>query len=367
VSKPLRVVVVDDSPICRGVLKDILEASKDIVVVGEAGEGRAAVAMAKELEPDLVTMDLDMPGVDGLETIELLMAEKPVPILVVTGEPVGPGSDLVFEAVNRGALDLLAKPSISNHVQGEHIRNHVRALAQVPVFQRMSTSKIEVAAEGGEPSWRRFSTGGPLHPATRFVAVAAGAGGSRAVASVLRGIPADFPAPIAVAQHLPEGFTEGYVTFLGSQCKLSVVVVGRDAVAAVPGSVYVAEDGGHIVCEGGKVVAVRGAAIDGYRPSATALLRSAATAYGSASVGVVLSGLGTDGADGAAAVHDAGGLTIAEDSHARPDDMPRAAVAAGAIDRRIPVQLIADMLIASASPSVERRTAPPPSPASAGS
>ncbi len=357
--KPLRVIVVDDSPICRGVLKDILEASGDIIVAGEVGDGYAAVAMAKELDPDLVTMDLDMPGVDGLETIELLMAEKPVPILVVTGEPVGPGSDLVFEAVNRGALDLLAKPSITNHVQSEHIRNHVRALAQIPVFQRVA-SAVDAAGGDPHPSWRRFSAGAPLHPTSRFVALAAGAGGSRAVASVLRAMPPDFPAPIAVAQHLPGGFTEGYASFLGSQCRLRVVVVGAESVAAAPGVVYIAQEGGHLACEGGRVASVKGAPVDGSRPSATMLLRSVAVAYGDAGVGVVLSGLGSDGAAGAVAIREAGGLTIAEDAHARPEEMPRAAVAAGAIDRRIPVQLIADMLIASAS-SQARRTSPPPS------
>lgn len=359
---PLRVLVVDDSPICRGVLKDILEAAGDIAVVGEVGDAEGAITMARELRPDLVTMDLDMPGVGGLETIEILMAETPTPILVVTGEPVGRGSDLVFEAVNRGALDLLCKPSLSNHVLAEHIRSQVRALARVPVFQRASAMKLETAPVSDAPGSgsHRFRAAAPIHPETRFIAIAAGAGGSRAVATVLQQLPPDLPCPVAVAQHLPGGFTEAYVTFLRSRCSLRVRVVGVEPTPAEPGYLYVAREGAHLVCGGGVLAAVMEPPLQGYRPSATMLLRSAAAEYGDAAVGVVLSGLGEDGAEGIAAMREAGAMTIAEDRHARPDDMPRAAAETGAIDHVIPVQLIADLLIASASPPQTHPTAPPP-------
>ncbi|HEY2512816.1 MAG TPA: chemotaxis protein CheB [Polyangiaceae bacterium] len=355
---------MDDSPICRGVLKGILEAAGDIVVAGEAADGYEAVRLAKELRPDLVTMDLDMPGVDGLQTIEILMAEAPVPILVVTGEPVGPGSDLVFEAVNRGALDLLPKPSLSNRVQSEHVRRQVRALAAVPVFQRVSAGKIEAAplgqADSPSAAWRRFPGSAPTHAAPRFVALAAGSGGSRSVARVLGRIPPDFPCPIAVAQHLPEGFGDAYASFLRTNTRLRVEVVGAAAVRCVPGTVYMALEGGHLVCEGDSVVAMNDLPLNGYRPSATALFRSVASVYGDRAVGVIVSGLGEDGGAGLAAMREAGSLTIAEDDHARPADMPRAAVAAGAAERIMPVQLIGDMLLAQASAAQERQTSPPP-------
>jgi two-component system, chemotaxis family, protein-glutamate methylesterase/glutaminase len=225
----------------------------------------------------------------------------------------------------------------------------------------MPSGKEEATGEEHSPSWRRFQAAAPLHPATRFVAIAAGAGGSHAVASVLATLPSDFSAPIAVAQHLPAGFTEAYASFLRSYCRLSVIIIGKVPVAAAPGSVYLAPDGAHLLCEGTAVRAVTSPSIDGYRPSATALLRSLAIAYGDAGVGVILSGLGTDGALAVAAMREVGALTIAEDARARPGEMPRAAAATGALDRTIPVQLIADMLIATASPSQARRTSPPPS------
>jgi two-component system chemotaxis response regulator CheB len=361
-TKPLRVIVVDDSPICRGVLKGILEASGDIVVAAEAADGYEAIALAKELHPDLVTMDLDMPGVDGLQTIEILMAEAPVPILVVTGEPVGPGSELVFEAVNRGALDLLPKPSLSNRVQAEHVRRHVRTLAQVPVFQRISAARLEAVpvAQGEGSSPLRFPGSAPLHAPAQFVAIAAGAGGSRSVVRVLGRIPPDFPCPIVVAQHLPSGFVEAYAAFLRKSCELRIEMVGSTPVPCAPATVYLAPDGAHLVCEGESVIAVTDLPLGGYRPSATALFRSVASTYADRAVGVVLSGLGEDGGIGLGAMRDAGALTIAEDDHARPDEMPRAAVRAGAVERVMPVQLIGDMILASASPSQERQTEPPP-------
>ena len=356
--------MVDDSPICRGVLKGILEASGDIVVAGEAADGYEAVRLAKQLHPDLVTMDLDMPGVDGLQTIEILMAEAPVPILVVTGEPVGPGSDLVFEAVNRGALDLLPKPSLSNRVQSEHVRRHVRALAAVPVFQRVSAGKIEVVplgqADSPSATWRRFPGSAPTHAAPRFVALAAGSGGSRSVARVLGRLPPDFSCPIAVAQHLPAGFGEAYASFLRTNTRLKVEVVGTAPVRCEPGAVYMAIEGGHLVCEGESVVAMNDLPLGGFRPSATALFRSVAAVHADRAIGVVLAGLGEDGSTGLSAMRDAGSLTIAEDDHARPADMPRAAVAAGAAERIMPVQLIGDMLLAQAQVAEERQTSPPP-------
>jgi two-component system chemotaxis response regulator CheB len=335
-------------------LRELLEAEGDIVVVGAAADGHQALAMAASLAPDLVTMDLEMPGVDGLETIERIMAECPVPILVVTGEPVGPCSDLGFRAVQCGALDILPKPSISNNVEGEDLRGRVRALATVPVFRHVHAPDEPPS----EPAFRGSRHG---RPAAQLVAIAAGSGGSRAVATVLRRLPSNLPCAIAIAQHVPPGFADGYASFLRSQTRLRVEIATRLPARCRPGTVFVAPDSAHLVCTRDGILAiVDDSLLQRYCPSATKLFESASEVYGDTAVGIILSGLGSDGIAGAAAMREVGALTIAEDALARPGEMPRIAVAAGVIERAMPIQLIADMVIAAACIPQERQTTPPP-------
>jgi two-component system chemotaxis response regulator CheB len=360
----LRVLVVDDSPICRGVLRELLEAEGDIAVVGEAADGLSALALVESLRPDLITMDLDMPGVDGLETITRIMSHWPTPILVVTGEPVGPGSDLVFKAVAQGALDLLPKPSISNHVEGEDLRSRARALARVPVFLHMPAEEVETVPPPDEitETMPAFKVSSSARPAARMIAIAAGVGGPRAVAAVVGRLSADLPCAIALAQHLPGGFVAGYARFLQSVTSMRVEILPRAPIDPLPGTLYLPPDGAHIVCVAdGRLSALDESPLRGYRPSATMLLQSLSLAYPDTGIGVILAGLGDDGAAGAAALHNVGALTIAEDDHARPKDMPEAAIAAGAIERVMPLQLIGDMLVASACIPQNQRTEPPPS------
>ena len=189
----VNVMVVDDSAICRQRLREALEAEGDIAVAEECTDGEAACAGVLASKPDLVTMDIGMAGMDGLDAIERIMAATPVPILVVTGQPVAPGAQLVFEAVRRGALDVATRPSVGDAAAAAELRARVRRLACVPVVRHI-----------GKPNDRHRTPSPP--PRTRqLVVIGASAGGPAALARLLARLPADLPACIAIVQHLPSG------------------------------------------------------------------------------------------------------------------------------------------------------------------
>ncbi len=337
--KKRRVVVIDDSGVAREVLRGILEAEGDLTVVGEAGDGESAAKVVSEHAPDLVTMDIEMPGAGGLAAIEQIMARCPTPILVVTGLPVGSEGGLVFEAVRRGALDVAEKPCGGDVVAESRLRAHVRRLAGLPVVRHMRGLR-EAPPPAGVP---RAPVG---RRRCRVVGIASSAGGPAALAAVLSSLPKAFPACIAVVQHLPVGFAETFARFLGSTTPLPVSVVDGRADAA-PGRVLVAGDDRHLVAASAEAfVASDEPPVGGHRPSANPLFRSLARIHGHAAVGVVLSGIGDDGVAGLADMHAQGALTISQDAKTcAVYGMPAAAVQAGAVERTLAVDAIAPALI----------------------
>lgn len=319
-SRRLRVVIVDDSPLFRDVLGEVLAADGDISIAGEAGDGERAVDEVRRLAPDLVTVDLLMPGLGGLEAIERIMAERPVPILVVTGQPTEAGSALVFEAVGRGALEIVEKGGITAG-GGAALRTLVRRLAGVPVVRHLLPATAPRA---------------PLPTAARqaarrdLVAVAASSGGPSTVATILRALGPGFGACIAVVQHLPIGFVAPFARFLHDQTGMPVSIVTERA-QPEPGRVLLAPDDRHLVwAAGGQFVATDAPPVGGHRPSADALFRSLARADAARAIGVVLTGMGEDGAAGLVELKQAGGLTLAQDRQsAAIYGMPKAAADAG--------------------------------------
>jgi two-component system chemotaxis response regulator CheB len=203
--KPVRVAIADDSALFRAVLRQLLEADGDIRVVGEAADGERAIELVRAEAPDLLTVDMQMPGIGGLETIAQVMARTPVPVLVVTGQPAAPGSHLVFEAIRRGALEIVEKGTISDD-EGRAIRQLVRRLASVQVVRHLH---LVPPAQPATPL--------PL-PARAVardrVAIAASSGGPSTLAALLAALPPTFPACIAVVQHLPVGFAQAFARFL---------------------------------------------------------------------------------------------------------------------------------------------------------
>jgi two-component system chemotaxis response regulator CheB len=314
---PVRLLIVDDSPLIRSVLRTMLAACPDITVVGEAADGLQAQAMVKQLAPDVISMDVVMPMMSGLETIERIMAERPTPIVVVAdvhGDPQG----LAIEALDRGAVALFPKPmgGFDAKTRDDLVRALTRA-AQVPVR----------AANRARPQRRP-----PLVQArgrVECVGIVGSTGSPRTLRLILGALPKSPVCGIAIVQHTTRGFTQALASWLAESTPLAVRVA-RDGVRLEPGQIAVAPDDAHLeIHHGGMIRLRRDARVDGHRPSATVLLRSLAQTYGARAVGVVLSGMGRDGADGIAALEHAGGTVFVEDpSSAVVGGMPREALKA---------------------------------------
>lgn len=337
--EPIRILVVDDSPVARIYLRQVLESDSALQVVGEARDGLEAQDMAARLLPDLITMDVFMPVLDGLEAIEQLMADMPTPILVVTAAR-GPTADhLTFQALSRGALDLVVKPDggPTNDEQERRLIGMVKFLASVPVVRHVSGAfKAMSHSEEGHSSLMSLEV--PAHPAKirkdpEVVGIAASTGGPAAIGRILGNLPASFPVGIAVVQHIPPGFVEGMAGWLDRLCNLDVRVA-RDGEQLMAGRVLLAPDNAHLTFAARGVVTLEDPNEDEiYCPSGNRLLNSMARIYRGASMGVVLTGLGEDGAAGIRAIKNEGGATIAQDHESSiVFGMPGAAIATGCVD-----------------------------------
>lgn len=296
----IRCLVVDDSTSFREALKDILRRSPDVEVVGEASDGAEAIEKAQALRPDVITMDVQMPGRDGLQAIQEIMARKPTPIVVISA--ASGDLQINFRALQLGAVEVLEKPAgdpAQRARQAEQIRQAVRAVAGLTLVTRHLRSTSRSLA-GPKPS-------GP----PRALGIVASTGGPAALARILSTLPADFPIPLLVVQHVAEGFGSGFASWLRSQSVLPVELAEHGA-RITPGKVLLAPTGKHLMVSLGRVRLDDGPPVRGHRPSGTALLASLAKEYGGRAAGLVLTGMGDDGAAGLKLLRDRGGLTIAQ-------------------------------------------------------
>lgn len=327
---PIRVLLLDDSAICRAQLRDILEVDEQIEVVAEAHNGDQVLRLIDETSPQILLVDLQMPGTGGQETIERVMAHHPLPILIVTGQPEGVRRQAVFEAIRRGALDLAEKPRHGDDKAEAKLRAMVRELSRVRVVRHVAG---KLSRRDGAPG---LPTPVPPRPvdgsnSPLVVGVAASAGGPKALVSLLSAWPADFGAAVTVVQHLPSGFTAAFAEFLQSRIPLRVVVV-KQLTRLEPARVYLANDDEHLVALSDKQIGPdRSPAVEGHRPSATVMFESLAARIGARSCGVILSGMGKDGVAGMLKMKARGSLTLSqEEAGCAVYGMPKAAVEAGA-------------------------------------
>lgn len=317
----VRVLVADDSPLFREALRQLVEADPDFELVGVAANGEEAAAVARTRRPDVITMDLHMPDADGFSGIARIMAETPTPILVLAADP---SESSGFQALSLGALDILAKPSPDQDLgtYGSLLRMRLRLLAGVKVIRHPRGLRSRGRAGAHPPTARRS-----------LLVVGASLGGPRALAQIFRALPADLPVPVAVVQHIADGFADGLATWLDLESPLEVRTA-VDGDALVPGRVLIAPGGRHLEVEEGRVRLRDGPPIETFRPSVNPLFASAARSYGPRACGLLLTGMGRDGADGLKALRDAGGYTMAQDeASCAVFGMPRAAIEAGAVDR----------------------------------
>jgi two-component system, chemotaxis family, protein-glutamate methylesterase/glutaminase len=326
----LRVVVADDSEVVCELLRHLLGDEHGFEVVAAAHDGASAAAAVRTLRPDAVIMDLQMPGTDGYAGIARIMAEVPTPILVLTAraeEAVG------FRALALGALDLLEKPAPGGDLDayGQRLRSRLRLIAGVRVIRHPRGLRGASAVLPTRPAAARCE----------LVAVGASLGGPRAIANLLRALPRPFPLPIAVTQHIADGFADGLATWLGQESG-RVVRVARHGDALVAGTVLLAPSGHHLEVEPGRVSLSDAPAVQTFRPSVDPLFRSVARAYGRSACGVLLTGMGRDGAAALKDVRAAGGITLAQDeATSAVFGMPRAALELGAVERVLPLEAIA--------------------------
>lgn len=335
--REIRVLVVDDSALARDLIRYIVTSEPGITVAGEAADGARAVEMAALSRPDLVTMDIEMPVLGGLDAIERIMARHPVPILVVTALK---GVRTAFAAVSKGALEVMEKPDISPE-NARKLIDKIRVLADVDVSRMLPARGRAGACASGRGGMARRASGEGI------VAIAASTGGPQAIQYILSHLPATFPAPIVITQHIAEGFTRGMVEWLNGSTPLTVVVAGNGDRLA-PGRVYVnpAEHFMRITGQGMIILGDRDAGLP-YHPSCDTLLGSVAAAYGERAVGLILSGMGEDGVAGMRSIGKAGGVTMAQDAGSSLlYGMNRMAVELGLVDRVLPLSDIPAELLA---------------------
>ena len=336
------VLVVDDSAFMRRLVRELIESEPGFRVVGTAADGMDALEQVHRLQPDLVTLDVEMPGLDGLQVLGYVMSEAPRPVVMLSaGAP-----ELTMRALELGAVDFVRKPSGPISLDLALVRERL-----VTALHAASAANLRAAPVLARPATPPAGARRPAsRPAARLVVVACSTGGPRALAEILPALPADLDAAVVVVQHMPAGFTAGLARRLDA---LAAVPVAEAVDGAVPlaGHVYVAPGGAHLVVrrEGG-IATLRSspdAPVWGVRPAADPLFASAAAGFGAGCVGVVLTGMGRDGAAGLAAVRAAGGRALVQDAAtATIAAMPAAAVAHAGADRIVPLGEVAAAIVA---------------------
>lgn len=341
----IRVVMADDSQLAREVLRDILTRDGDIEIVGEATNGQEAVEMAHRLAPKLITMDLNMPVMDGLTAIEEIMHTKGTPILVISDRS---DAKTAYRALEAGALEVLPKPTLDDE-DTERLLARVRLLSGVAVITRLR--RRAPSAPSPLPSL-------PLNKASqakafkRIVVIACSTGGPQALARLLSQLPANFPAPVVIAQHISHGFIEGMATWLGTLCTLPVSVA-NDGERIQPGHIYLSPSENDLcVTPQHRFQCVPSPHKAIYHPSCDTLLHSAARVYGAETIGIILTGMGQDGVSGMRAIQLAGGTTLAQDEASSVIfGMNQEAIKAGAVQHivsleALPARLLRDVSLA---------------------
>ncbi len=355
----VRVLVVDDSPMVRALIQALVEMAEGLTVCGEAENGRQAVAQVLALQPDIITMDLQMPVMGGLEAIEEIMATRPTPILVLSDVADARNA---MAAVNRGALEATHKPSVDG---GSDFTARLKMLAGVPVIRHIrgkqqSSHTLPTSTPSASPGVGLVPM--RLLPVIekgrgRVFALASSTGGPQALAQILPRLPAHFPAPVLIAQHISDGFAAGMAAWLNDLCPLTIAIA-RDGESLNAGRIYLADSTSHLAITPDQRIQLRPRADrDIYRPSCDVLLTTVADVFGSAAVGIILTGMGRDGAQGMAAIRRAGGVTLGQDEATSVVyGMNREAIQSGSVQSVLPLAAIVDEMarLASASMPVQR-------------
>jgi two-component system, chemotaxis family, protein-glutamate methylesterase/glutaminase len=344
---PIRVLIVDDSALMRALLSDLLGADPGIVVVGTASDPLIARDRIKALNPDVITLDVEMPRMDGIAFLEKIMTLRPMPVLMVSSLTQA-GADTTLRALELGAVDYVAKPMID-------LKQGMQALREELIAKVKVAAGARVRSHGAPPA--RLAGAG-YQSSERVVAIGASTGGVEALQEILYALPADSPA-IVVTQHMPPVFTSSFARRLDAACAVAVAEASHDA-RVLPGHVYIAPGGRHLeIGRSGADYVCRihdGELVSGHRPSVDVLFRSVARSAGANAVGVILTGMGRDGALGLAEMRAAGARTLGQDeASCLVYGMPKAAREQGGVETELGLAHIAGEVLRLCREAAPRR------------
>jgi two-component system chemotaxis response regulator CheB len=337
----IRILIADDSPTCRELLVSIMQQVPGLQVVGMARNGSEAVRLAQRMKPDVIAMDVHMPEMDGLTATRRIMEENPRPIVMMTADLDKNEQELTFNALQAGALSVIKKPTMYDAPQRyEALISQMKLMSEVKVVRRWRpAAKSERSRIVKLPSRATVPSGRQL------VAIAASTGGPGALARILGQLPADFPLPILIVQHLTPGFVGSLIAWLDQQTSLTVRLA-RQGDEPQPGQVFIAPDNYHLEVNHHGLISLRAAKPGEICPSANILFQSVAKVYGSTAIGLILTGMGDDGADGLLALHHTGAHTIAQnEATCIVFGMPAVAIRMGAVSQVLPLDNVTPALV----------------------
>lgn len=333
-----RILIVDDSPLLRQVLVDMLSKEPDIEVVGLARDGLEAISMAKELKPDVITLDVEMPRMSGLEALAAIMRDNPVPVVMVSTK-TSAGAEATLEALEKGAVDFVCKPRSGSFMALREVHDEL--------VGKIRSAKSAAVGSKYRPLVRAASPG---RSSDKVVLVATSTGGPRALTSFFETLPKNWQVPLLIVQHMPVGFTASLAARLD---RIGTVPCreAKDGDAITPGQALLAPGGMHMrLSDNSRIELFDAPHLHGVRPAADFLFETAAKQLGKRCLGAILTGMGKDGAAGALAIKQAGGTVFGEsEASCTVYGMPRAAKDLGAISGEYPIHEIGHALVAVAA------------------
>ncbi|HPA62890.1 MAG TPA: chemotaxis response regulator protein-glutamate methylesterase [Spirochaetota bacterium] len=353
----IKVLVVDDSALVRRIITDALERDPEITVVGNANNGKTAVFKSFTLDPDVITMDIEMPIMNGLEALREIIRVNPKPVIMMS-VLTQYGAEVTFKALEYGAVDFVPKPSSVLSMSPEELSAQlvakVKAVAKSVIRIRPSRFENEKESSENKDSFRyeaplkmdSLSKGGK---SGKLVGIGASTGGPSALMKVFSSLPDNFPAPVLVVQHMPEGFTKAFAERLNSSSSLEVKEA-EDMDKVLPGCGYIAPGHSHIILErrsGEFLIRLsKSEKVSGHRPSIDVMLSSIAENYTSELIGVIMTGMGRDGAEGISKIRQKGGYTVAQDEETSVVyGMNRVAVELGGVVDKVPLEQISKKIV----------------------
>ncbi|MCW2277922.1 protein-glutamate methylesterase/protein-glutamine glutaminase [Heliophilum fasciatum] len=356
----IKVLVVDDSAFMRKVISDMLSSESDIVVVGTARNGQEALEKVKQLSPHVITLDVEMPVMDGLTTLERLMRESPVPVVMLSSLTKA-GEVATLQALQLGAVDFVAKPSGTISLDIHKVRDELITKLRVAASVKIRTKSTLHVTAPVAPTIAKTSQRPSVLPTAKMgerleklVLLGTSTGGPKALYEVIPRLPANLGAAVLVVQHMPPGFTRSLAERLNLSSALKVKEAQHDE-PILPGVVYIAPGDYHLTV---RVTGTSGGssqmwinlnqepAVGGHRPAVDVMMKSAASQFWSHMVGVILTGMGSDGTEGMKLIKQRSGRTIAEDaSTCVVFGMPKVAIESGCVDRVVPLTDVADEIV----------------------